>query len=245
MFTSVGMPDILSVVFADVPAATRFVAARPAGSEVIGALERFVVQPGSEAVLRLRPPALDALGVRPRLPAATPTGRTPHYCYLRRPAPTAWWRARCARCRCAMLTADHGEAFGEAASLAMRLRLHAAAALGAPVLHIPGRAPSVIREATTITTSRPRSWRHSAVTLSPADGIGRSLFDGAPDPMRFACNLNECRRLGHVRHRGAVHPRELAIRDAQGAAGPDSDAGGLAPLRPGTRAPGAAARRAA
>ena len=130
-----------------------------------------------------------------------------------------------------VLTADHGEAFGEGGVFG-----HASGftlpQLRVPlVLHIPGRAPSVIREATTHhDLAATLLATLGAVTPSPADGIGHSLFDGTPDPMRFACNLNECAihdADGSVTFGiGARSPRQLAIRDAHGAVvSPDSDIG--------------------
>ena len=240
VFTSVDMPDILSVVFADVPAASRVVAppARLGAKDrsTIRALERFVAEPGDGRPFFAFVHLLSThWGYDPacRLPR---TARGPRARYER--------AVRCAdrlvaralrgvslRDTIVVLTADHGEAFGEDGVVG-----HAAGftlpQLRVPlVLHVPGRAPSVVRHAT--------SHHDLAATLlaalgartpSPGDGIGRSLFDAGPAPLRFACNLNECAihdADGSVTFGiGARYPRELAIRDARGAAvSPDSDVG--------------------
>lgn len=121
-----------------------------------------------------------------------------------------------------VVTADHGEAFGEQGVFG-----HAAGftlpQLRVPlVLHVPGRAPGVI--------DYPTTHHDLAATLfdalgapSPAAaaGIGRSLFDGVPAPRLFACNMNECAIHdgdGSVTFGiGARYPRELEIRDRDGA----------------------------
>jgi membrane-anchored protein YejM (alkaline phosphatase superfamily) len=90
------------------------------------------------------------------------------------------------------------------------------------VLHVPGRAPAVIDYPTT---------HHDLVATlfdalgapapAAAAGIGRSLFDGQPAPRLFACNMNECAihdADGSVTFGvGARFPRELEIRDRDGA----------------------------
>lgn len=241
VFTSVDMPDIMSVVFADVPAASRFVAppARPGmkDREVIAALERFVAQPDDGRPFFAFVHLLSThWAYDPACRLRRASSRSPHERYTRAVRCADGLVARALRAvslrdTIVVLTADHGEAFGEGGVFG-----HASGftmpQLRVPlVLHIPGRAPSVIHEATTHhDLAATLLATLGAVTPSPADGIGHSLFDGRPDPMRFACNLNECAihdADGSVTFGiGARYPRELAIRDAHGAAvSPDSDTG--------------------
>jgi membrane-anchored protein YejM (alkaline phosphatase superfamily) len=240
VFTSVDMPDILSVIFADVPATARVVAP-PARLGVkdrrtIRALEEFIARPDDRRPFFAFVHLLSThWGYDPacRLPR---TGRGPRERYDRAVRCADRLVARALRAvslrdTIVVLTADHGEAFGEDG-----VHGHAAGftlpQLRVPlVLHVPGRAPSVIGYPTTHhDLAATLLAALGAVTPSPGDGIGRSLFAGASPRPRFACNLNECAIHdgdGSVTFGvGARYPRELAIRDAGGATVPPDGAVG-------------------
>ncbi len=234
LFTSVDMPDILAGVFGDVPPATRVVAP-PArlglkDRATIRALERFLDAPADGR------PFFAFVHLLSTHFGYDPACRLPH--------PVRGRRARYERAvRCAdrlvaralrrvsladtivILTADHGEAFGEdgvfghAAGFTMP-QLHVPLAL-----HVPGRDPGVVTHATTHHDLPATVLAALGARLpSPAAGIGRPLFDGGPAAMVFACNLNECAihdAAGSVTFGiGARYPRELAIRDPHGASVP-------------------------
>jgi hypothetical protein len=240
VFTSVDMPDILSVVFADVPPESRIAVppARAAEKDLatIAALEAFLAAPDDGRPFFAFVHLISTHGPYDpscRLPRAA-RGHRPRYERAIRCADRLVARAL-RRVSLAntivILTADHGEAFGEHGVFG-----HASGftrpQLDVPlVLHVPGRAPAEV--------TRPTSHHDVAATIldalggsapSPVTGIGRPLLAGDEASPLFACNLNECAihdAEGSVTFGiGARYPRELAIRDAAGAEVPtDGDLG--------------------
>ncbi len=231
VFTSVDMPDVLSVVFADVPQASRM-PAPPAGGAgkdrtTLRNLERFLAAPHDG-----RPFFAFVHLISTHWPY-DPSCRLPRE---RRGRRARYDRAlRCADRLVAralravsltdtivVVTSDHGEAFGEGGVFG-----HAAGftlpQLRVPlVLHVPGRPPAVVDHATTHHDLPATLLRIlGAAGPSPADGIGGSLLAGIPSRMLFACNMNECAihdADGSVTFGvGTRYPRELEIRDPDGA----------------------------
>ncbi len=230
VFTSVDMPDVLSVVFADVPETSRI--ATPPGRAAdkdrvtLQNLDQFLAAPHDghpffafvHLVSTHHPydPSCslsrDEHGPRARYERAI-------RCADRLVARAV--RAVSLAETIVIVTADHGEAFGEQGVFG-----HAAGftlpQLRVPlVLHVPGRPPAVI--------DYPTTHHDLAATLfdalgaaapAAAAGIGRSLFDGVPAPRLFACNMNECAihdADGSVTFgMGARYPRDLEIRDRDG-----------------------------
>ncbi len=230
-FTSMDMPDVTSIMFHDVPEAWRLASA-PAGGgakdrETIANLERFLAVPRDGRPFFAYVHLISTHG--PYDPA----------CHL--PLDARGSRARYERAvRCAdglvaevlqrvsladtivVVTADHGEAFGEQGVFGHSAGFTLPQLRVPLVLHVPGRAPAVI--------GYPTTHHDLAATLfdalgAPAPGraagVGRSLFAGVPAPRLFACNMNECAihdADGSVVFGvGARYPRELQIRDHDGA----------------------------
>lgn len=231
LFTSIdNMPDIMSVVFADIPPSARFVAppARLAAKDraTIGALERF---------LDTREPDRPYFAFVHLL--STHFGYDPS-CKLPRRARNRRDRyeraVQCAdrlvaralrrvslRDTIVVVTADHGEAFGEGGVFGHAVALTMPELRVPLVLHVPGRAPADVHH--------PTSHHDMAATIldalgatmpTPAAGVGHSLLRDQPIRPVFACNANECAIHdpdGSVRFGiGARYPRQLAIRDAEG-----------------------------
>jgi uncharacterized protein len=230
LFTSVDMPDILSVVFADVPAASRLTTppGRAATKDpvTIQNFERFLAAPRAGqpffAFVHL---------VSTHLPY-DPTCRLPRD---ERGARARYERAiRCADRLVAralravsladtivIVTADHGEAFGEQGVFGHAVGFTLPQLRVPLVLHVPGRPPAVIDYATTHHDLAATVFDAlGAPSPATAAGVGRSLFDGVPAPRLFACNMNECAihdADGSVTFGiGARYPRELEIRDRDG-----------------------------
>jgi len=236
VFTSVDMPDVLSVVFGDVPDASRLATPPGSGAEkdriTIRNLERFVATPRDgrpffafvhlisthapyDASCRL---PIDARGPRARYERAV-------RCADRLVARAL--RAVSLRDTIVVVTADHGEAFGEQGIFGHSVGFTLPQLRVPLVLHVPGRAPATI--------DYPTTHHDLAATVldglgapdpGAAAGIGRSLLDGHAATRLFACNMNECAihdADGSVTFGiGARFPRELQIRDRDGAPVPTS-----------------------
>src|SRR5262245_1197097 len=236
VFTSVDMPDVLSVVFGDVPDASRLATPPGSGAEkdrlTIRNLERFVATPRDGRPFFAFVHLIST--------------HAPYDATCRLPVDTRGPRARYERAiRCAdrlvaralravslantivLVTADHGEAFGEQGIFGHSAGFTLPQLRVPLVLHVPGRAPATIDYPTT---------HHDLVATlldalgapdpGAAAGIGRSLFDGHAATRLFACNMNECAihdADGSVTFGiGARFPRELQIRDRAGAPVPAS-----------------------
>jgi membrane-anchored protein YejM (alkaline phosphatase superfamily) len=230
LFTSVDLPDIEAVMFADVPAATH-VAAPPARASVkdratLDALTRFLAAPPAGhpffAFVHL---------ISTHLPY-DPSCRLPRVAHGDRPryerAVTCADRlvARALRAvwlgdTIVVVTADHGEAFGEDGVFGHANGFTLPQLRVPLVLHVPGRPPAVI--------DYPTTHHDLAATLfdalgapfpATAAGIGRSLFDGVPSTRLFACSRDECaihdREGSVVFGLGVRRPGEIQIRDRDG-----------------------------
>jgi uncharacterized protein len=230
LFTSIALPDILAVAFGDVPQGSR-IAASPARAatkdlRTLAAFEQFVAAPRNGRPFFAFVHLISTHG------PYDPTCTLPHN--------DAGPRARYERAvQCAdrlvsralasvsladtivVVTADHGEAFGEEGIYGHAAGLTLAQLRVPLVLHVPGRPPAVV--------DRPTSHHALPATLlhvlgaapSAADGVGRSLFEDTASPSLFACTVNECAihdADGSVTFSiGARYPGELEIRDPSGA----------------------------
>ena len=231
VFTSVDMPDVLSVVFADVPDTSRLTTPPGRGAakdrETIRNFERFIAAPRDGhpffAFVHLISTHLpydptcrlprDATGSRPRYERAI-------RCADRLVARAL--RAVSLADTIVVVTADHGEAFGEQGVFGHSAGFTLPQLRVPLVLHVPGRAPGVIDYPTTHhDLAATMLDALGAASPGSAAGIGRSLFDGVPAPRLFACNMNECAIHdddGSVTFGiGARYPGELEIRDRDGA----------------------------
>jgi uncharacterized protein len=229
LFTSVAMPDILTGVFADVPEASR-IAAPPARAstkdhETLSALEHFVAAPRDG-----RPFFAFVHFISTHLPY-DPS------CDL--PGTALSDRERYERAvRCAdglvgqavaavsltdtvvVVTADHGEAFGEEGIYGHNSGFTLAQLRVPLVLHVPGRTATIIERPTSHHALPATILRELGAEPSAADGIGQSLFTDAVFPWVFACTENECAihdADGSVTFSaGTRYPSGLEIRDREG-----------------------------
>lgn len=230
VFTSVDMPDILSVVFGDVPTPWR-VAAPPGRAAdkdraTLATLERFLAAPDAGQPFFAFVHLLSThwpYDPTCRL-ARTERGTRPRYERSIRCADRLVARALRAvslRDTIVVVTSDHGEAFGE-----QGVHGHASGftlpQLRVPlVLHIPGAPPAVVERATSHHDVPATLLEALGAELpSPAAGVGTSLVTGVTAPWIYACNMNECAihdADGSVTFGvGARYPRELQIRDPAG-----------------------------
>jgi membrane-anchored protein YejM (alkaline phosphatase superfamily) len=229
LFTSVTLPDILAGVFADVPESSR-IAAPPTRAarmdhETLSALEHFVATPRDG-----RPFFAFVHFISTHWPY-DPS------CELPGTAPTPHDRYECA-VRCAdrliaralatvsltdtmvVVTADHGEAFGEQGIYGHNAGFTLPQLRVPLVLHVPGRAATIVERRTSHHALPATLLQELGAEPSAADGIGQSLFSDAVSPWVFACNEDECAihdADGSVTFSmGTRYPNELEIRDPDG-----------------------------
>jgi membrane-anchored protein YejM (alkaline phosphatase superfamily) len=229
VFTSIDMPDVLSVIFADVPPPWRL-AAPPARSgrkdrSTVESLERFLAQPRDGTPFFAFVHLISThfpYDASCRLPLAG-RGRRAQYDRAIRCADRLVARALRAVSLAdtiVIVTADHGEAFGENGVFGHATGFTLPQLRVPLVFHVPGRPPAVVERPTTHHDMPATLLRLLGAAPSRADGIGRSLFEEGPPPRLFACNMNECAihdADGSVKFGvGTRYPRELEIRDRAG-----------------------------
>jgi membrane-anchored protein YejM (alkaline phosphatase superfamily) len=229
VFTSIALPDILAGVFADVPEASRIAA--PAGRastkdhETLSALEQFVAAPRAG-----RPFFAFVHFISTHLPY-DPSCRLPGTARSDR---ERYERAvRCADRLIAravaavsltdtlvVVTADHGEAFGEQGMYGHNSGFTLAQLRVPLVLHVPGRTATIVERPTSHHALPATILRELGAEPSAADGIGQSLFTDAVLPWVFACTENECAihdADGSVTFStGTRYPSGLEIRNPEG-----------------------------
>ena len=201
VFTSIALPDILTGVFADVPEASRIPA--PAGRastkdhETLSALERFVTAPRDS-----RPFFAFVHFISTHLPYDPScdlpgTARSDRERYERavRCADRLIARAVAAVSltdTIVVVTADHGEAFGEQGIYGHNSGFTLPQLRVPLVLHVPGRAATIVDRPTSHHALPATILQELGAEPSAADGIGQSLFSDTVLPWVFACTENEC-----------------------------------------------------
>src|SRR5262245_23918004 len=229
LFTSIALPDILAGVFADVPEASRIAA--PAGRaatkdhQTLSALEQFVAAPRAG-----RPFFAFVHFISTHLPYDPScdlpgTARSDRERYERavRCADRLIARAVAAVSltdTIVVVTADHGEAFGEEGRYGHNAGFTLPQLRVPLVLHVPGRAATIVERPTSHHALPATLLQELGAEPPAADGIGQSLFSDAVSPWVFACNEDECAihdAEGSVTFStGTRYPSGLEIRNPEG-----------------------------